>query len=336
MMDAIPFRALVVRETAPGLFSRTIERKRTDELPAGNVLVRVRYSSLNYKDALSATGNRGVTKKYPHTPGIDAAGSVAWSGSDAFRPGEEVIVSGYDLGMNTSGGFGQYIRVPLEWVLPMPSGMTAEQCMQIGTAGFTAALSLAALQTSGVKPDDGPVLVTGATGGVGSFAVALLNHCGFSVTAVSGKAQAQPYLRKLGATAFLSRAQAMVGEDRMLLRERWAGVVDTVGGQILATAIKSTRYDGTVTCCGNASSGSLPLNVYPFILRGVRLLGIDSARCPLARREEIWRRLAGEWRIPCLADMCRTVVLQDVDASIVQMLQGRLMGRIVINLGETE
>jgi acrylyl-CoA reductase (NADPH) len=335
MMDLIPFRALVVRETAPGRFSAKIERKRTDELPSGDVLVRVRYSSLNYKDALSASGNRGVTKKYPHTPGIDAAGCVAWSGNDLFRPGDEVLVSGYDLGMNTPGGFGQYIRVPAEWVLPMPEGLTAEQSMQIGTAGFTAAQSLAALQASGIRPEGGPVLVTGATGGVGSFAVALLSHCGFSVTAATGKAQAHPYLRNLGASAFLSREQAMVGADRMLLRERWAAVVDTVGGSILATAIKSTRYDGTVTCCGNASSGDLPINVYPFILRGVRLLGIDSARCPLVVRKAIWRRLATEWRTPCLVDMCRTVELEEVDGYIAQMLQGRLTGRIVINLGET-
>jgi len=208
--------------------------------------------------------------------------------------------------------------------------------MQIGTAGFTAAQSLTALLASGVRPDDGPVLVTGATGGVGSFAVALLNRCGFTVTAVTGKEQAQPLLSKLGATAFLNRQQAAVGEGRMLLRERWAGVIDTVGGQILATAIKSTRYDGAVTCCGNVASGDLPINVYPFILRGVRLLGIDSARCPLARRAEIWRRLAGEWRISQLADMSRTVLLRDVDGYIEQMLQGRLMGRIVINLGEAE
>jgi len=334
--NSISFRSLVVRESEPGCYTRKIERKMTGELPPGDVLVRVRYSSLNYKDALSASGNRGVTRKYPHTPGIDAAGIVVWSATDSFQSGDEVIVSGFDLGMNTPGGFGQYIRVPATWVLRRPPGLTAEQCMQIGTAGFTAAQSVTALQAAGVGPGAGPVLVTGATGGVGSFAVALLKQCGFTVTAVTGKVQAHPFLRKLGAAAFLSREQAVIGEDRMLLRERWAGVVDTVGGDILATAIKATRYDGTVTCCGNASSGSLPLNVYPFILRGVRLQGIDSARCPLARREAIWQRLTGEWRLPALGEMCRTVALQEVDAYIDRMLQGKLMGRIVINLGEEE
>lgn len=332
--DSIFFRSLVVRETEQGRYSSSIERKLTDALPPGDVLVRVRYSSLNFKDALSASGNRGVTKKYPHTPGVDAAGSVTWSRSESFRPGDEVIVSGYDLGMNTAGGFGQYIRVPAAWVMPRPAGLTAEQCMQIGTAGFTAGQSVAALLASGIRPGVGPVLVTGATGGVGCFAVSLLHHCGFTITAVTGKEQAHSFLRELGATAFLNREQASAGESRMLLRERWTGVVDTVGGRILATAIKSTRYDGTVTCCGNASSGDLPINVYPFILRGVRLLGIDSAQCPMARREAIWRRLAGEWRIPSLAVMSRTVQLQEVDGYIRQMLHGRLMGRIVIDLGE--
>jgi len=331
-MESITFQSLVVREIAAGSFTRKVEERQSDDLPAGDVLVQVHYSSLNYKDALSATGNRGVTKKYPHTPGIDAAGVVARSSSPVCRSGDEVIVSGYDLGMNTSGGFGQYIRVPAEWVMPKPSGLSAEQCMQIGTGGFTAAQSVAALLASGVQPADGPVLVTGATGGVGSFAVALLSHCGFSVTAATGKEEAHAYLGRLGASSFISREQATVGAERMLLRERWAGVVDTVGGQILATAIKSTKYDGTVTCCGNAASGELPINVYPFILRGIKLLGIDSAQCPMSRREHIWQQLAAEWRLPLFAEICRTVPLLEIGTYIDQMLQGGIRGRIVVSL----
>lgn len=331
-MQTLPFQALLVRETAPGIFVRRIEERQTDDLPPDEVLVRVLYSSLNYKDALSASGNRGVTKRYPHTPGIDAAGVVIESNRAALRPGDEVLVCGYDLGMNTPGGFGQYIRVPAGWVLPRPSGLTAEQSMQIGTAGFTAAQSVSALLQSGVEPEDGPVLVTGATGGVGCFAVALLSRCGFSVTAATGKAEEHSFLRELGASDFLSREQASTGRERMLLRERWAGVVDTVGGQILATAVKSTKYGGTITCCGNAASGDLPVSVYPFILRGVTLAGIDSAQCPLARRKEIWELLAGKWHGAWPESISRTVPLAELTGSIDQMLQGRIRGRVVVDL----
>jgi putative YhdH/YhfP family quinone oxidoreductase len=331
-MQSLSFQALVVDEEAPGIFVRRIEERPTDTLPPGEVLVRVQYSSLNYKDALSAAGNRGVTKRYPHTPGIDAAGVVIQSDRAALRPGDEVLVCGYDLGMNTPGGFGQYIRVPAGWVMPRPAGLTAEQTMQIGTAGFTAAQSVSALLKAGIEPAAGPVLVTGATGGVGSFAVALLSRCGFTVTAVTGKAKEHPFLRELGASAFLSREQASAGRERMLLRERWAGVVDTVGGQILAAAIKSTQYGGTVTCCGNASSGDLPVSVYPFILRGVTLTGIDSAQCPLKTRKEIWGLLAGEWRGAWPASISRTVPLAELAGCIDQMLQGSIRGRIVVDL----
>jgi putative YhdH/YhfP family quinone oxidoreductase len=242
------------------------------------------------------------------------------------------MVCGYDLGMNTSGGFGQYIRVPASWVLHRPAGLTAEQAMQIGTAGFTAAQSVSALLKAGVKPTDGPVLVTGATGGVGTFAIALLSRCGFTVTAATGKKEEHAFLRELGATDFLSREQATMGHERMLLRERWAGVIDTVGGRILATAIKSTIYGGTVACCGNAASGELPVSVYPFILRGVTLTGIDSAQCSLARRKEIWELLSGKWFGAWPATISRTVPLADLTDWIDLMLQGKTRGRVVVDL----
>jgi putative YhdH/YhfP family quinone oxidoreductase len=333
-MKDISYKALVVRENDSGDFSTDIEIRNTADLPEGDVLIRVHYSSLNYKDALSASGNRGVTKKYPHTPGVDAAGVVVWSRDNRFEVGAEVLVCGYDLGMNTSGGFGEYISVPAGWVLSKPQSMSLQSSMQLGTAGFTAAQCVAALIDSGINTTDGSVLVTGATGGVGSVAVALLAHLGFMVTAVTGKEDEHSFLRRIGASDILNRQQATVGSDRLLLRERWQGVVDTVGGNMLATAIKSTLYGGTVTCCGNASSGDLPINVYPFILRAVKLVGIDSAECPLERRKEIWHKLAGEWQLPHLAEMSRTITLKELDASIEKMLQGGIRGRIVVNLLE--
>jgi len=334
IIDSTSFSALVIREIADGTFSKSVEHKQIHDLPAGEVLVKVDYSSLNYKDALSASGNRGVTKKYPHTPGIDAAGTVVQSDTEAFSSGDKVIVSGYDFGMNTAGGFARYIRVPSDWVMLKPQQLSAKTSMQIGTAGFTAAQSVLAMQDMGVRPDHGPVLVTGSTGGVGSVAVALLKGSGYTVVAATGKEEEHPWLRKLGADDFISREQAAIGADRMLLRERWAGVIDTVGGPILATAIKSTKYDGTITCCGNAASGTLPLNVYPFILRGVKLVGIDSAQCPMNRRKEIWQKLATHWDMHFLDSMSSIIKLTELGEVIDLMLQGKIRGRTVIDLRE--
>lgn len=333
-MESKSFQALVVTENSDGTFAQNIEQRQIQDLPEGEVLVRVDYSSLNYKDALSASGNRGVTKKYPHTPGIDAAGSVEQSSVGEFKPGDEVVVSGYDLGMNTTGGFGRYIRIPAAWVMAKPPKLSARACMQIGTAGFTAAQCVLGLQDMGVRRSQGPVLVTGATGGVGCVAVALLRELGYTVVAVTGKEAEHPWLEELGASDFLTREQATIGANRMLLRERWAGVVDTVGGSILATAIKSTKYDGVVTCCGNAASGDLPLNVYPFILRGIKLVGIDSAQCPMERRTEIWQKIADEWDLQFLDTMSSTVTLAEIGAAIDAMLQGKIRGRTVIDLRE--
>ncbi len=325
------YKALVVEEVATNVFTKQIRDCELDALPAGDVIVRVKYSSLNYKDALSATGNRGVTRKYPHTPGIDAAGIVAESAVHDLKEGEQVIVSGYDLGMNTAGGFGQYIRVPASWVVRVPLGLSIKESMILGTAGFTAALSVDRI-IGAVTPGDGEIVVTGATGGVGSIAVALLSQLGYAVVAVSGKEDAEEFLRKLGAREVISRQFFSTGSDRPLLTARWAGAVDTVGGDILAAAIKSTKPLGLVTCCGQVASPELSLTVFPFILRGVTLAGIDSQNCPMALRMRIWNRFAAEWKIEAIDDIYREVALTALPDEIDKILKGRQKGRVVINL----
>jgi len=327
------FRALLVEEGEEGAYRRRIAERHIDELPTGGVLVRVHYSSLNYKDALSAAGNRGVTRRYPHTPGIDAAGIVAESADPRFPVGREVLVCCYDLGMNTPGGFGQYIRVPVGWVMAKPDGLSLRECMIVGTAGFTAAQCVDALIAHPLAPGEGKVLVTGATGGVGSFAVALLAGLGFRVAAVTGKVELGDFLRSLGADEIVPRDKAVDNSGRMLLKAKWVGVVDTVGGEILATAIKSTRYGGVVTACGNAASAELPLNVYPFILRAVSLVGIDSAECPMEKREQVWQRLATAWRPADLERFVNEIHLEKVSDAIDAMLAGRHSGRTIVNLG---
>lgn len=330
-MENKTYKALVVEESGKNLFIRKIKEKTIDGLPAGEITVRVRYSSLNYKDALSATGNRGVTRAYPHTPGIDAAGTVEESSDGVFKQGDQVIVTSYDLGMNTQGGFGQYIRVPAGWVVKKPSGLTLKESMILGTAGFTAGMSVDRL-TAGVKPEQGVVLVTGATGGVGSIAVAILSRLGYSVTAVSGKSDAQNLLKKLGAVGIIGRNEFTENSNRPILKARWAGVIDTVGGEILATAIKSTGPLGVVTCCGNVASPELPLNVFPFILRGVSLIGIDSQNCPMTLRKKIWAELAGNWKPDMLEDLCDEISLEELDGKIEAILKGQLKGRTIVNL----
>jgi len=331
MNESESFCALVVREEE-GCCVRSLEERRIADLPKGEVLIRVAYSSLNYKDGLSATGNRGVTRRYPHTPGIDAAGVVVESSEPRFRPGDEVLACCYDLGMNSPGGFGQYIRVPAAWVMRRPSGLTLWESMVYGTGGFTAANSVERLLACGVRPEQGKVLVSGASGGVGCFSVAILAREGFKVTAVSGKESARELLTSLGATEIISREQAVDHSGRLILKGKWAGVVDTVGGEILATALKSTRYGGAVTCCGNVAGPEFAANVFPFILRGIALLGIDSAECPMARREMLWGKLAGEWKIPGLAAITTEIGLAELDGAITRILKGQVQGRVVVRL----
>lgn len=327
------FKALVVHEQPEGRFIRRIEERTLADLPEGDVLVRVHYSSLNYKDALSATGHKGVTRNYPHTPGIDAAGVVEHSIHQDFEAGEPVIVTSYDLGMNTAGGFGQYIRVPAAWVVRLPDNLTLRQSMVYGTAGFTAALSCSALEEHGVAPDQGPILVTGATGGVGSLAVGILAQTGYEVVAATGKLDQAKFLQDLGAKEVIHRDDLLDTTGRPLLKGRWAGAVDTVGGEYLASILKSTQYGGAVTCCGLVASSELVTTVYPFILRGVSLLGIDSQDCPMSTRLRLWNRLSAEWKLARLDHMASECSLEGLEVEIERILQGRQTGRVVVNLG---
>lgn len=326
------FKALVVEKTPEKQFLREIRERSLADLAPGELLVRVQYSSLNYKDALSATGHPGVTRQFPHTPGIDAAGEVVSCETGAFAPGEKVVVTGYDLGMETDGGFGQYIRIPASWAIKLPEGLTLRESMALGTAGFTAALSVLKLQQAGVKPEDGHVLVTGATGGVGSVAVSILAASGYQVIASTGKMADEVFLRDLGAVAVISRDEVAAGAEKALLPERWAGAVDVVGGATLSAVLKSTKYGGAVACCGLVGSVELPLNVYPFILRGVSLLGVDSVQASRETRREVWSRLGAAWKPARLGEMVTECSLQGLESLIQSILHGAVKGRVVVNL----
>ena len=329
------FKALLVEQPEKKVFNRSIVTRSLDDLPEGDLVVKVHYSSLNFKDALSAVGNPGVTRNFPHTPGIDAAGEVVSCADGSFQTGDKVIVTSYDLGMETDGGFGQLIRVPSKWALKLPEGLSLKESMMLGTAGLTAALSVRELVENGVTPDNGPILVTGATGGVGSLAVAMLATIGFEVTAVTGKIEETPYLESLGAKRVIDRETLLKGNERPMLKPTWAGVVDCVGGDMLAAAIKSARYDGVVTCCGLVASIDIPINVFPFILRGVRLIGIDSAECPMERRVKVWQQMATEWKLNNLADMVDEITLEGLEEKIQLMLKGGLKRRALVNLLES-
>ena len=326
------FKALWVTESAHGVHDLQVAERQVADLPAGEVLVRVKYSSLNYKDALSASGNRGVTRKYPHTPGIDAAGVVEESSVGEFAVGDEVIVTGYDLGMNTTGGFGQYIRVPAAWLIKRPQGLSLRESMILGTAGLTAALCVDKLERAGLTPSAGPILVTGATGGVGSIVVMLLAQLGYTVAAATGKLEQAELLNRLGARQILDRATVSDGVDKPLLREQWAGAVDTVGGDILFNVVKSLQYGGSVACCGLTAGAAFKATVLPFILRGVNLLGVDSVELPLVVKASMWDKLSLQWKLDNLEAAVREVKLDDLPAAIHQILAGKLVGRVLVNL----
>ncbi|MCQ4258238.1 YhdH/YhfP family quinone oxidoreductase [Stutzerimonas stutzeri] len=326
------FKALQTSEKEEGRFETRIIERDINDLPAGEVLIRVSYSSLNYKDALSASGNRGVTRNFPHTPGIDAAGTVAESSVAEFGNGDEVIVTGYDLGMNTAGGFGQYIRVPAAWVIKRPAGLSLREAMALGTAGLTAALCIDKLEQAGLEPGEGEILVTGATGGVGSVAVALLSQLGYNVAAVTGKADQAEFLTRLGAKQIVERSALQAGTEKPLLKEQWAGAVDTVGGDILFNVVKSLRRGASVSCCGLTAGTGFQGSVLPFILRGVNLLGVDSVEIPLVVKASMWDKLSVQWKLPNLNDLVQEIPLEELPVAIERILAGQQTGRMLVRL----
>lgn len=325
------FSALLTEEVGKKEFKSRIVERSVDDLPPGDVLIEVEYSSINYKDALSASGNPGVTRQYPHTPGIDAAGRVV-SDAGGFAAGDEVIVIGYDLGMNTSGGYGQYIRVPSDWVVNCPSGLSLRDSMVLGTAGFTAALCIEKLLLNGATPDQGKVLVTGATGGVGIVAVALLSKLGFEVIASTGKESSHDLLKQMGASEIIDRTTLSDENPRPMLKEQWAAAVDVVGGATLFNVVKSTSYGGSVAACGLVQSPMFEASVLPFILRGVNLLGVDSVQLPLEKKRATWEKLATEWKLSNLDTVCTEIGLGELDASLTKVLNGGALGRFLVNL----
>jgi len=330
------FRALRIKETSAGQFERNIELLNLEDLPAGELLIRVHYSSLNYKDALSASGNKGITRNYPHTPGIDAAGVVEISRTEEFAVNEEVIVTGFDLGMNTDGGMADYIRVPAAWAMKKPQAFTLMETMAIGTAGLTAAAAVYKMQLMGQVPQAGPIVVSGATGGVGSFSIAILASQGFEVIAVSGKNEVEDYLHQLGATKVAPRSLINDNSSKFLIRPSWAGAIDTVGGNTLNTLLKGCKAEGSVVSTGLVDSPQLNTTVYPFILNGVNLLGIGSAETPMETRKILWDKLGSDYVVKDkIHTIAKEVSLEEVGTCMNTMLDGKLIGRIVVRLVQT-
>jgi len=329
MSHTTPFPCYMVRKDDAGRVTAGVETIALDDLPTGDVLVRVAYSSLNYKDALASQGHPGVVRKFPHVPGIDCAGTVVESGSSSFRPNDEVLITGYDLGAGHWGGFAGYARVPAEWVVPLPPGLSVREAMIYGTAGFTAAQCVSAIVKHGIEPERGPVVVTGATGGVGSIAVAILAKLGYDVAAVTGKNEQHDWLRRLGAGTILNRGEVDDASDQPMLASRWAAAVDTVGGRPLATIVRSMQHRACVAACGLVAGTELNLTVYPFILRGVTLAGIDSAQCPRPERLEMWLKLAGPWRLANLDQIVDEVTLDELPDRVQKILAGKIVGRTI-------
>eukprot|EP01155_Anaeramoeba_flamelloides_P017166 Anaeramoba_flamelloidesa566846_185.p1 GENE.a566846_185~~a566846_185.p1 ORF type:complete len:325 (+),score=10.20 a566846_185:77-1051(+) len=323
-------KAYIVEKIEDKKFTSGVKEIDTPSVEENEVLIKVSYSSLNYKDALSSVGNPGVTRNFPHVTGIDVAGTIAESKSSDFKEGESVLVTGYDMGMNTDGGHSEFVKVPASWVVKMPAGITDKEIMTYGTAGLTAALSVNELLNNGVE--SGKVLVTGATGGVGSIAVSILAKLGFEVVAISGKEEKIDFLKSLGASEVILRKDFDVENKRPMGSEKYDGVIDTVGGNILAEALKVIKYDGVATCCGLTSSHELPTNVFPFILRGVRLVGIDSVECKIEKKAAAWEKIAGDFKIDSLDSLTSEIGLDDIKEAYEKLLAGKAVGRYLVKI----
>jgi NADPH2:quinone reductase len=323
------FPAFKITNDAGGVRGSLVEAT-LDQLSPGDVVIRAVFSSVNYKDALAGTGTGKILRRFPLIGGIDVAGIVDASEDERFTPGDEVLVTGYDLGVDHDGGYAAYVRVPGDWVVPIPVGLTLFEAMALGTAGFTAGLAVVRLEQVGVRPERGPVIVTGATGGVGSVAVACLARLGYDVTALTGKTSEEDYLKGLGAATVLNRLTLEMG-TRPLEKATWAGAVDAVGGDVLAWLTRTTNYWGAVASTGLTGGTELRMTVMPFILRGVSLVGVDSAMCPMNVRRDVWRRLATDMRPP-LTRIAQTITLDELPQAFATLLAGKARGRYVVRL----
>lgn len=328
------FQAFVLTQDENRQVSGKLVNFEPENLDAGEVLIRVCYSSINYKDALAATGKGRIIRRFPCIGGIDLSGVVVASSDARFQPGDRVLATSYDIGVSHHGGYAQYARIPADWVLPLPEGLNLKEAMALGTAGFTAALGITRMEDNGLTPEKGPVLVTGATGGVGSLAINMLARCGYDITALTGKQEEEGYLKELGAAHILLRGDIDFAGAKALESARWAGAVDNTGGEILAWLLASMQQAGTVASIGNAASYNLNTTVFPFILRGVSLLGIDSGYMGNPLRTQVWQRLGAELKPGMLADMTTMITFDQLPAAFSQFIAGKVKGRVVVHIGE--
>ena len=328
----MPFNALVVEKAEDGAVTQTIRPLAFSDLPEGEVVVDVEYSTLNYKDGLCLTGKGGLVRNYPHVPGIDYAGTVSESADARYKPGDKVVLTGWRVGEVVWGGYAQKARAKADWLVPLPEGLTTRQAMAVGTAGFTAMLAVMALEAHGLKPGAGPVLVTGAAGGVGSVAVAILAKLGHEVAAVTGRPETADYLKSLGASQIVAREEIAEAPAKPLEKETWAGCVDAVGGAMLARVLTQLKYGGSAAAVGLAGGAALPATVVPFLLRGVNLLGIDSVMQPYAPRVAAWKRVAADLPMDKLEEMVHPASLKDLPALGAAILKGGVQGRVVVDV----
>lgn len=322
------FKGLWTSENGDGTYVTSLSNIPMDVLNSEQVLVQVFYSSLNYKDALSSSGHRGITRNFPHIPGIDASGIVINDPTGKFKPGSQVIITGFDLGMNAHGGLSEYVSIPSTWIIKLPSGLKLEKTMQIGTAGLTAGMAMLALLQNGIVPSDGPIVVSGATGGLGMCSILLLKHLGYEVIAVTGK-RVTRFLKSIGVDEIIDRQEFLEDKTKALYPMQFSGAIDTVGGDTLIKILKSLKAGGSVAACGMASNVDLNLQIYPFILRGARLLGIYSADSPLELKQKVWNKFSKEWNFP-IDKIVKTIHLEEAPKIMQDMLAGKTSGRYLV------
>lgn len=325
------FKAFRTEETNEG-FKNILQELDYSILLNDEVVIKVAYSGINFKDFLSSRGNKGITRQYPHTPGIDASGIVVSDKTKTFNPGDEVVVMGYDFGMNHDGGFAEYIGVPVSWVLLKPSLLTLKETMQIGTSGFTAALGVSKILKMGQSPDQGPILVSGATGGVGTYAVQMLSDLGFEVWAMTSKIQETEMLLSLGAARIVTKEEVIVSAEKAIQRSKWAGAFDTVGGDILVSILKQCAKSGSVATCGNVAGAKLEMTVFPFILNGINLLGINSADTPMEVRKEVWKIIEKTSDAQKVSRIGKEISLNQINDALCEMETKSHKGRFTINM----